>query len=48
MSRKTLTVSSTALTLFYNEVVSVSTLLLLGFWEVVAGVGLASNLASEF
>ena len=44
---KTLTVSTTALALFYNEIVSVLTLLLLGFWEV-AGVELASNLASEF
>ena len=48
MSRKTLTVSSTALTLFYSEIVSVSTLFLSGFWKVVALVGLTSNLASEF
>ena len=44
LSRKTLTVSSTALALFCSKIVSVSTLFLLGFWEVVAGVGLASNL----
>ena len=30
MSRKTLTISSTALALFYSEIVSVLTLLLLG------------------
>ena len=35
---KTLTVSSTALALFYSEIVSVLTLILLGFGEV-AGVG---------